>query len=475
MSPDFKQSPSERLQPLIKRVLSLAMPMAGSRLIQMLSGFIGMAMLAHLGAGVLSASALMTSTQIAIIVSFISLLFSASVVVGQAYGAKQYYEIGSIMREACVLSLMLVLPMVALFLVIDHILLWAGQLPSLVSYVRVYFHAFIWGTPAYVLIAALQQSCYGMNKQRFVIISNLCALCLFILSAYVLIFGKFGIPAQGVAGLPYAFAIQAYFNVCFMLCCFYFQKQFAELQFFSRRKNQGWKYLRQLLQIGWPMSVQFGGELLGLFVVTVMVGWLGKAALAASQVAQQWMFLFIVPMFAIAESAGIFVSQSVGAKRYRETRHTTNVCVWILTVFAILATLLFAIFPKPLASLYINVNDIRNAATVHLIRILLVLLIFFLTFESWRHIFAGSLRGLYDTRFAMWVGILIIWFVSIPLGYLFGFTFHWGVIGFRVASSIALFTGAILLFARWRQRSGELIESQLDDRECNGAPKLSVQ
>lgn len=34
---------------IIKNVVNLALPMAGSRLIQMLSGFIGMLMLARLG------------------------------------------------------------------------------------------------------------------------------------------------------------------------------------------------------------------------------------------------------------------------------------------------------------------------------------------------------------------------------------------------------------------------------------------
>ncbi len=74
---------------IIKNVVNLALPMAGSRLIQMLSGFIGMLMLARLGHSILAASMLMTSTQVTIIVIFISLLFSMSVVVGQAYGAKK--------------------------------------------------------------------------------------------------------------------------------------------------------------------------------------------------------------------------------------------------------------------------------------------------------------------------------------------------------------------------------------------------
>ncbi len=147
---------------IIKNVVNLALPMAGSRLIQMLSGFIGMLMLARLGHSILAASMLMTSTQVTIIVIFISLLFSMSVVVGQVYGAKKYDEVGAILQQGCILALILSIPLIILFLVADRILLALGQLPELVIYVKHYFRALIWGTPGFVLLAALQQALYGM-------------------------------------------------------------------------------------------------------------------------------------------------------------------------------------------------------------------------------------------------------------------------------------------------------------------------
>ncbi len=447
--------PSQSLWELIKRVMRLAMPMAGSRLLQMLSGFIGMLMLAHLGHGVLAASALMTATQIAILVTFIALLFSVAVVVGQAYGAGKFYEIGTIIRESCVLALFLSIPLIILFLCVDRLLLWSGQIPGLVSYVRTFFHALVWGTPAYVILAALQQACYGMLKQKFVIIGNVICLSVFIPTAYALIYGGLGIPAQGVAGLSYALAIQTYLNVLYIVLGFYYLKQFKPLQLFSKRKDRKWCYLRQLFAIGWPMSVQFGGELLGFFVIAMMIGWLGTSALAAAQVTQQCMFLFIVPMFAVAEATGILVSQSVGGKHYRDIQRETNVCVGVSISIAVIFTVIFIFFPKLLASLYLDVNDPHNAMTVHLIKILFIIVIFLLTFESWRHIFTGALRGLYDTRFAMWVGIISIWVVSVPLGYLLGFPAHLGVIGFRLASTLALLIGALLVYWHWRMRLRE--------------------
>ncbi|PNT90168.1 MATE family efflux transporter [Coxiella burnetii] len=440
---------------IIKNVVNLALPMAESRLIQMLSGFIGMLMLARLGHSILAASMLMTSTQVTIIVIFISLLFSMSVVVGQAYGAKKYDEVGVILQQGCILALILSIPLIILFLVADRILLALGQLPELVIYVKHYFRALIWGTPGFILLAALQQALYGMSRQRIVILANLFCLGVFVLSAYVLVFGHLGISAQGVTGVPYAFAIQAYLNIIILLFCFYYQKQFKPMGIFKWRSHQRWRYLKQLFQIGWPMCMQFGGELMAFFVISIMIGWLGKNELAAAQVTQQCLFLFVVPMFAVAEATGIMVSHAVGGKQYQSVKRIGEISLIIAMILVSVAALIFLAFPEFLASLYIDVKAPQYTHMIHLIKILFILVAFSITFDTLRNVASGALRGFYDTRFAMWAGLGAMWIISVPGGYLLGVVFHYGVIGFRIASAFAFLIGALLVLWRWRERVKE--------------------
>jgi MATE family multidrug resistance protein len=78
----------------VKRIFALALPMAGTQFVNVGSGFLCMVMLAALGHDVLAASALIVSTQLSIMVSGMSLLFSLSVLVGHAYGAKDHAAIG---------------------------------------------------------------------------------------------------------------------------------------------------------------------------------------------------------------------------------------------------------------------------------------------------------------------------------------------------------------------------------------------
>src|SRR3990167_5877982 len=183
MSNDDPIAPSQHDITIVSRAIRLALPMAGSRLIQMLSGFIGMLMLARLGHQVLAASALMTSTMVTIMLMLISTLFSTSVVVGQTWGAGKRDEIGAIIQQGSVLALLLSVPAMIVFWYIADLLLWMGQLPALVRYVHEYFHALEWGVPAFMLLAALQQACYGMSRQRLVITLNFICLLIFVVMA----------------------------------------------------------------------------------------------------------------------------------------------------------------------------------------------------------------------------------------------------------------------------------------------------
>ena len=68
-----------------RTVLSLALPMAGTRLINMLTYFIGMALAGHLGINALAACALINSTYIFLFVVGMSVLFDVGVVISQVF------------------------------------------------------------------------------------------------------------------------------------------------------------------------------------------------------------------------------------------------------------------------------------------------------------------------------------------------------------------------------------------------------
>lgn len=434
------------------------MPMAGSRFLQMFSGFIATMMVAHLGREVLAACALINATLATILLIFISFVFSLSFIVGQSFGAKKYDEIGALVQQGALLSAVLAVIMMGFFAYADDFLKLFHEKPSILIYVHQYFHALLWGVIPIMLQSCLEQFCYGVLKQRLVITLNFLSMMVGISAAYILIFGKWGFPALGVYGLGLTFAIQAWFNFSILLICCYVQKDFQPFALFKKRSHRGLVYLKKIFQIGWPMSVQFGGELGAFFVTTMMIGWLGTDALAAVQVTQQWMFLVVVPIFAMSEASGILVGQAVGAKAYHQLSSINYSSVMLSLLLVALVDVGFIFFPHFLASFYLNPSQVKNIAIYHLIKPLFILMAITLFFNSIRDVMSGSLRGLFDTQFPMRIGILVMWGLVLPIGYLFAFTAHWGVIGFRFGGNIGLLIGAMIIYWRWKTKVSAFIE-----------------
>jgi multidrug resistance protein, MATE family len=437
---------------LIRRVLGLALPMAWSRFIQMAGWFVGMMMVAHLGKNVLAASALINATQITICVVFMSTLFSLGVISGRLYGEKKFRETGALLQQGFLLSVILGVCMMLVFFFVGPFLKLTDQSPALVNIANAYFTLFAWASMPMMLMVSVQQFCYGILKQRLVIINNLISLAVFIPITYLFIYGGLGIKPMGVNGLAAGIIVQTIVNLITLLFFLYFGANIKQFHLFSRHSHKGLRYIKQLFSVGWPMSVQFGGELLAFFVLTIFTGWIGTAALAATQVVQQVILLFLVPLFAVSEAAGILVSQSIGAKQFHEVKRTGNVCVLLGVIVVIVLSSLFFTIPNDLTAMYVQIDNPANAYTVMLARYLFYISSIMLLLDTMRNLYAGALRGFYDTRFPMWVGLITLWFIVVPVGYIVGFWLHGGVVGLRVGSVVGFAIGAWFLWRRWKNK-----------------------
>lgn len=433
-----------------KRIFALALPMAGGQLINVTSGFLCMAMLAHLGHEVLAASALIFSTQLSIMVASMSILFSLSVLVGHAYGAKDYSAIGNYVQQGWTLALLMSIPIILLFWHIDSILLFLGQSKEIVSIVHNYFHAFVWAVIPGFLATCNMQFGYGIHKKQLMFFISAMGVIVLLITAYVFIFGKMGMPKMGVAGLGIASAVQYSFFFIITTLFFYYEKSFSQFELFRYRVHQHLDYLIKMFKIGWPISMQMGGEMLSFFVSGIMIGWLGTTALAAYQVVNQYYFLIVIPIFSLSQASSILVGHACGAKQFHEVKKLSYASITIVFAASLIITCTFLIFPKHLAAFYIDVNNPANAATVHLAALLFIVIAFSQMFDALRNVLIGILRGLFDTRFPMYISLLTIWIIGMPLSYLLAFPLHFGAVGFVIGGMLGMLGGAAIMACRWR-------------------------
>jgi MATE family multidrug resistance protein len=434
-----------------KKLFTLAWPMASIQFITIAGMFLTMMMLSKLGHQVLAASALIFSTQVTLIIVGSSLLFSLSILVSHAFGAKDYLGIGNFVQQGWTLGTIIAVPMVVCALSIKKILIIMGQKPEIAELVQQYFHVYVFAIPAIMLVMTNQQFCYGIRQQSLVTLNNRISTGLLLLCAYAFIFGKFGLPTLGIQGAALAMVVASWFTVFFMMVNFIIKPQYQVFELFRYRVHQNWHYLYKMFQIGWPISLQISAELICFSALAVMVGWLGTSALAAYQIVTQYNSLIVVPLFALAQASGVIIGQACGAEEYADIKKLGHASLLMASVVTLVTAIIFLTMPKLLSSFYLEPNDIHYKETLHLVVILFAIMAVIQIFDGLRNVMTGALRGLFDTRFPMWIGVFALWSISIPCAYLLAFKLHWGIAGISVGMGIGMLAGLIAILWRWQK------------------------
>ena len=430
----------------------MAGPMAFSRLINILSGMLALMFASRLGRDALAATALINASGVLVFLIGMSILFAIGVVAAQLYGAQREHEIGAMFQQSLLLCIFICIFMILAYWNMDKLLLLFGEKPMLVNYVRRYFHVLVWGSPSLLVLVVFQQLLYSLKKQRVVMLSNLFCFIPYILLTYALIQGHFGLPQLGVAGMAIGFTVLNIANSLVLIIYTLANKEFKKYQLFTKHSHAGLKHLRKLFQVGWPMAVQFAGEYLSYFLIIVMIGWLSETQLAAFNVVLQWQQLVIVPIFGVSEATGILVGHAAGAKHYSHLKPILNATIVIISVLTVLVALLYTGCHKALSGFYIDIHSTKNEQLLHIIAVLFAFSVFSRFFDNLKIIISGALRGLHDTKYAMWVAIILAYFVALPAGYFLAFKLHMKSVGFVVANILVLAVASVLLLLRWRRQ-----------------------
>jgi MATE family multidrug resistance protein len=206
-------------------------------------------------------------------------------------------------------------------------------------------------------------------------------------------------------------------------------------------------HVKLLVKFGWPLALQYGGEIAVLTVATYFIGQLDYRYLAAQQVSSQFRIISMMIPFGIAQASSIMVSRELAVKNNSQAYEVGCLAFKLGLMIMIISSLLCVIFADKIIALYISKTS-ANQSVITLAKFFLYVAAVSQLFDTIKIISGGILRGYGDTLIPMALGLFSLALIGLPLGYYLGYWTKLGAIGIPLGLLIGFIFSAVLLMTR---------------------------
>ncbi len=426
-------------QRIRRSVLSLALPVTVSTLLQRAEGIVAVFLVGGLGAGSIAAVGLGQLLLFIATTLLSGLSVGANVLVAQLWGARRLKDAGEAAVHLVCCSIIASVLVALIGVSVNRSAMAAlGAQPDVVAQAVPYSTIIFLVAPFTILLQVLSSILQGTGDTKTPMYALIGVNLLHILLAYPLIYGKWGAPAWGLEGAAWAVGLAESTGVIYLLwrCRTLFKKSDA--------------VRLDLVQSAWRIGAPVSGERVlqqaGVMFYTKIVILYGTVSYAAHQVGLSIESFSFLPGYGFAIAAATMVGHSIGAGKYIRAKLENWEANRLAAAGMAVMGAVFFLFPYVLMRAFTHDEAVVELGTQFL-RIVAVLQIpLALTM-----VLAGSLRGAGDTRFILWATTAGMWGVRVPLAFIFGIWLKLGVVYVWMAMIADWSVRMVLLL--WRYQS----------------------
>ena len=453
---DSAAATRKRLALELTETLKLAVPIALTQLGQIAMMTTDLALIGRLGDEAVAAAALAHTVFFVSFTFGMGLVSAVAPLAAQAFGARNPRLVRRALRVGLWAALLISLPMMALPLFGEQILLMLGQAPAAAHLAQKYLLGLAWGGTPGLCFLAIRGFMGAVNRPEPGLWITLAAIPANALLVWLLIHGAWGLPRLELFGAGLATTIIS-FAMFFAALWFAIRRRpFRKYHVLGRIWRIDWPLMRRLTVVGAPISIAFLLEY-GLFgAAALLMGLIGTTALAAHQIALQIAaILFMVP-FGISMAATVRVGHAVGRNDAPAVRRAGVVATLLGIAFMSVMTLAVILGRYAIARLFFGEAAESAGAVIDLAATLLLVGATFFVADGIQTVAAGALRGLNDTRLPLLFAAISYWLVGFPAACGLAFRTELGAVGVWVGLSCGTAVYAALLILRFRLLTREL-------------------
>ena len=435
-------------------MVALAVPVVLSELGWMAQGIVDTVMVGRLGPASIGAVALGNAVYYTPSLFAFGLLLGLDTLVSQSYGRQDHDGCHRWLAQGVYVALIITLPIM--------LLIWAasfgfgpfGIAHEVAGPAGIYLRMLNWGTLPLLLYGAARRYLQAVGSVRVITVTFVAANLINWGANWVLIYGKFGFPAMGVAGSALSTVLSRILMAAALIGFAWRYERQRGHPLFKRWAAIDLTKVRELVLLGLPAAGQILLEVGAWNMATLSAGWLTPVALATHQIVLNYASITYMVPLGISAAAAVSVGHAVGAGDRERARRAGWLALGLGTSFMLLAAVVFLVAPVPLIALYT-----RDPAVMAVGPSLLWLAAAFQIFDGIQTVTTGALRGLGVTSTPMIANLVGYWVLGLPLGLILCFVLHWGIYGLWIGLTLALIVIASTLLRRWQRETQKTASS----------------
>jgi MATE family multidrug resistance protein len=437
----------------IKNTFILAYPVVIGQLGFIMMGVVDSIMVGEIGAAPLAGASLGNSLFFLIFIIGLGVAMAVTPLVAILVGAERFSECGIYFRQSFVVNMSLGFLLMIIIVICSDLFELLNQPKEVAVQASSYTKIIALSILPAMVFHTYKQFIEGFSIMKPAMIIAITANIINAFANWIFIYGNLGMPALGLDGAGWAtFSSRVYMALMIGLYVTRkesFKKYDVRLQFRNINKH----VIRKILSIGLPSGFQYFFEVGAFTFAVMMIGWLGTNQLAAHQIAINLASISFMAVLGISAAGAIRVGNAVGKKDIHEVRRAgfTAIAMGALVMFT--AGVIFITLRNFLPTLYINNDEVIKIASS-----LLIIAALFQVSDGVQGVGIGVLRGLTDVKIPTLITFTAYWVIALPIAYLLGFTYKYGVEGVWIGLLIGLTASAAMLAARFNIKSKHIIE-----------------
>lgn len=430
------------LAPRTKKILDLALPIMGGMVSQNAMNLIDTGMVGSQGKHALAAVGMSSFAAFVSSAFLMGLSSGVQAMAARRKGEGLDDEMAVPLNGGLLMALGLGIPLsILLFVLAPQFYPYLNDDPQVIAEGIPYLRARLCAVTAVGMNFSFRGYFNGVNLSRLYLRSLLTMhVCNLVLN-YTLIFGKFGMPALGATGAGIGSAIATWVGtITYVVMAVSHARQAGFLRGLPDRKT-----LTTMLDISVPSGVRQGFFAGGMTALFWIVGRVGTTALAAANILINLMLVAILPSIGLGMAAASLVGQALGRGEAEDAkRWGWDVMKLAVVVLLVLGTPM-VLAPGVLLDIFTD-----DAATIATGRLPLRVVGATIFIDGVGMVLQSAMLGAGDSRRIMVVGIGLQWLIFLPVAYLVGPVWGYGLLGIWIAQVAHRFLQAGVFAGLWR-------------------------